>query len=137
MIAQTTPSIQVTCCRRCGRKLSNPRSAERGIGPTCARRVKAIAIVEPATAAEPAPVIVALAPHTRRSNAVAGLMLEYDGAGYLTFKLGRWFTVYRVLGGQAVEIDCSDRGIAPLAAYRVMGKVARAYAAKLAGKVVA
>lgn len=70
--------------------------------------------------------------HIRRSNEIANLVLEFDGAGFLTFRFGTWFTTYAVGNGEAVQVDCSDSGSAPLPVYRLMGKVARKYAAKLA-----
>lgn len=146
MISQSP--APVTCPRGCGHQLEaitpggkNPERASITslvctnpagcIGPLSADFAPGGALAPQATPA-PAP-----AAHVRRSNEVAGLVLEFDGAGHLTFRYAAWFTTYAIAGGMAEQVDCSDRGQAPPAAYRVMGRVARAYAAKLAERAVA
>lgn len=155
MIAQSpAPVTACTRCRRCGRVLTNPKAIARGMGVVCARKNAAALVawvgrVEEAPApADEVPSLVAIAQvlaaapvelpaHTRRSRDVAGLVLEFDGAGLLTFRFGTWFTTYAVAAGEAIAVDCSDRGEAPYHVYRTAGRVAQAYAAKLAGKAVA
>jgi hypothetical protein len=153
MIAQETTPIQVTLCCRCNRVLKDSKSIKRGMGRTCTKKSGALVAVwlrgVEAIEVEAAPVslvaiaealspkIVQMAAHVRRSNEIAGLVLEYDGAGYLTVKFGRWFEVFAVMGGNVVSVDCSDRGIPPTNVVNIASRVARGYAAKLAGKAVA
>jgi hypothetical protein len=75
--------------------------------------------------------------HTRISNEVANLVLDYDGAGHITFKSGSWFETYYVLGGRVAMTDCSDRGTVSSKTQAVVNRTARAYAVKLAATQLA
>lgn len=158
---QTTASTTEFCrCSRCGRPLKNVKAIAAGMGRVCAKKATQEAallagvvslpvlteVVAPETISELAPEVAplpmvaevpAVAPFTRRSGLFAGLVLEFDGAGQLTFRKGTWFETYLLVGGQAINVDCSDRGSVPLTVYRHIGAVARSYARKLAPKVVA